>query len=542
MKKLVSDYRCNGLFLSVCLVASAMSGCGGSSGGGGADAVAAGVTVTPEDGAVGVERNIVLSAAFGKDMLATTFDNASFTLSDGNKVAGEVAFDALSNVATLTPTTDLDILRNYSATLTSGITNLSGDPIAAQQWSFTTRDGVWGAAGLLETDDTNAASYPKLGFDASGNAIFVWLQNNTVWSKRYNAADGTWAETMMIDNHSGVSQLQMAVHADGQAIVVWSQNDGGIQSIRAVKYDPDTTLWEASVLIESGAAPSWNPQIAFDSSGDAIAVWEQQAGGVDSIWANRYTDGAGWGVASVIENKSEPALAPQIAIDSSGNALAVWVQTDGGIDSIWANAYNPVDGWDAASASEIESNAGTALTPQIAFDSSDNAIVVWEQPFDGYDSIWANRYVNDVGWSTAAVIADGIGDAIDPQVAFDRSGNAIAVWSQNLNMMSNRYSAGVGWGTPESLEENVGAAAFPRLAIDRSGNAIAVWRQPSGGFNSIWVNRYSATAGWGTAAVIETSDELAATPEIAIDNSGNAFVVWEQIDNGINSVFASRFD
>ena len=49
----------------------------------------------------------------------------------------------------------------------------------------------------------------------------------------------------------------------------------------------------------------------------------------DSIWANRYTAGTGWGTRTLIDTDNAiEADEPQIAIDASGNALAVWPVAD----------------------------------------------------------------------------------------------------------------------------------------------------------------------------------------------------------------------
>jgi hypothetical protein len=42
--------------------------------------------------------------------------------------------------------------------------------------------------------------------------------------------------------------------------------------------------------------------------------------------------------------------------------------------------------------------------------------------------IWASRYVVGRGWGTAVRIDPKIGNASNPQIAFDPSGRAYAVW------------------------------------------------------------------------------------------------------------------
>ncbi|MGC2166119.1 MAG: hypothetical protein WA632_08920, partial [Gallionella sp.] len=210
--------------------------------------------------------------------------------------------------------------------------------------------------------------------------------------------------------------------------------------------------WGSAALIETdnGGDASY-PQIAVDADGNALAVWQQYDGTRNNIWANRYTAGAGWGTAELIETDTGDAGEPQIAIDAGGNALAVWEQNDGTHYNILANRYTAGAGWGTAEPIETD-DTGDAYIPKIAFGSSGNALAVWQQ-YDGTrDSIWANRYTTG-GWGTAGLIeTDNAGNASYPQIAFDTSGNALAVWYQHdgtrYNIWANRYTTG-GWGTAE---------------------------------------------------------------------------------------------
>ena len=64
-----------------------------------------------------------------------------------------------------------------------------------------------------------------------------------------------------------------------------------------------------------------------------------------------------------------------------------------------------------------------------------------------------------------------------------------------------------GWGTAELIEiDNAGSAYHPTVAFDATGNALAVWQQHDGIRSNIWNNRYTAGSGWGTPELIETND------------------------------------
>ena len=97
--------------------------------------------------------------------------------------------------------------------------------------------------------------------------------------------------------------------------------------------------WQVAELIETGGSDALYPQIAIDANGNALAVWHQYDGARYSIRANRYTPGIGWGAAGTIDDGSGDAYNPQIALDANGNALAVWQQFDGASVNIWANRW-----------------------------------------------------------------------------------------------------------------------------------------------------------------------------------------------------------
>ena len=167
-----------------------------------------------------------------------------------------------------------------------------------------------------------------------------------------------------------------------------------------------------------------------------MAVWEQLDGVTVSIASNRYDAQSGsWGTAELIETGGGEAGRPQVSMDDSGNALAVWQQLDGVTVSIASNRYAPNAAWGTAPTAElIEGGACQAGNPQVAMGPSGNAVAVWTQCTQLNDpasnSIASNRFGFVRQWGVAQLIETGGGEASTPQVAMDGSGNALAVWTQ----------------------------------------------------------------------------------------------------------------
>ncbi len=98
-------------------------------------------SVIPAGGVTGASRTDPITATFSEDILATSVDATTFTLSNssGSSISGTVTFNGSTNAATFTPASTLEALSTYTATLNTGITDVSGNALASNySWSFTT--------------------------------------------------------------------------------------------------------------------------------------------------------------------------------------------------------------------------------------------------------------------------------------------------------------------------------------------------------------------------------------------------------------------
>ena len=406
----------------------------------------------------------------------------------------------------------------------------------------------WSTATAIEINNTGDAFNPQIAVNAAGNTVAVWQQDGDagpgvredIWANHYTAQG--WGTAVLIEGAAGNAiNPQVAMDANGNALAVWQQAGATGDSIWSNRYTAGAG-WGTPVMIQANSEFAQSVQIAMDANGNALAAWVQINTGY-RIWANRYTNGAGWGTAALIETNTtaDRAEAPDIAFDASGNAMAVWAQSNATVASIWANRYIAGTGWDTATL--IEAGAGDAFGAQVVLDGSGNALAVWTQTNGTVYSVWANRYSAGAWGSAALIESDNAGSANAPQIAMDLFGNATAVWSQSNgtlnNIWANRFSANA-WGTAVLIETNNGSFADnPKITADANGNVLAVWKQ----FRPITYNRYTLSAGWGAAALVDSNpnNESTSGPQIATDGTGNGFAVWVQFDGTRNNIMASSF-
>ena len=366
---------------------------------------------------------------------------------------------------------------------------------------------TWGTATMIESIDGESAEDPSVGIDDNGYAFAVWRQQDAaspynIYANRYDVAGTMWEGAVLLesDDANNATAPAIAVDGDGNATAAWYQASGGPFNITANQYDTAGSMWGAAGGVDSSdVGNAIDPALGVDGAGNVIAVWAQSDGTYFNVYANRYDVGDGsWDAMDALVDSEDAGNveSPQVAVNEAGNAVAVWRQRDATLYNVWSNRYDATgDSWGTAELLETGS-AGNADPPQVAIDNSGSAVAVWSQ-IDGVRSIWANRYDAAAdSWGTAQLLESvDVGNANEPDIAMGADGNGVAVWHQTdgtrFNVYASRYSVGSDtWGAPELLEfDNTGNAQQAKVVIDAAGRALAVWSQTDGAFFNIWASR-----------------------------------------------------
>ncbi len=251
------------------------------------------------------------------------------------------------------------------------------------------------------------------------------------------------------------------------------------------------------------------PQIAESPHGDIVAVWEQFDGAHYSIWGNSRRAHQGWGRAHLIQTSDTGhSYNPRVAINALGQAVAVWVQMDHALGTygIWSSRLEPGAGWGAVVQVE-RGNAGPTYAPGIAIDDRGLAVAAWQQSDGRRANVRASRFTPGVGWGRASPLERGEGDLGAPQVVMDAGGNALVVWPRfHLNRSELWASAHVGggggaWEKALRIDVVPGYVHTPRVmaAAGVPGQFAVLWDQEEGfvtGPASVWASQYQRSRGW----------------------------------------------
>ncbi|MBN2041649.1 MAG: hypothetical protein JW864_16555 [Spirochaetes bacterium] len=408
----------------------------------------------------------------------------------------------------------------------------------------------WRTPEPVESYNGGTATSPKVAADGSGNIIAVWKQRNfagitDILSNRYVPGTGWGASELIESDDTGdAGSPVISINNDGKAAAAWLQYDTTYDNVWVNRYSPESG-WETAELIEAeDDGYAYKPSVAIDNSGNTVVVWRHHDNSTtrDNVLSSFCHYGDSWQPQFIeaIESTIYNGFDPVVAFDNEGNAVAVWKQWDSTYSNIYANRYVSGFGWGGQV--EIDSDTETAGSPQVAVNKDGIAVAIWLQG----NNVWGNYYEPGTGWQTAGLLETDAGGTLSPHVAIDSDGNAIAVWEQSISgyysIYSNRYVPGTGWGTAERIDNIDNIATTSQVSGNEDGIAVAVWSQLEGSVYHIWANRYVPGAGWGTAVRIQTDDNSGINPSVAVDNEGNAIVVWEQESGTRYDIWSCRYE
>jgi len=216
-----------------------------------------------------------------------------------------------------------------------------------------------------------------------------------------------------------------------------------------------TPTFLSAINISDAGQDGFEPQVAVDSSGNVIAVWTRSDGTNFRIQSASRTATGDWSVPETISDPGQSASSPQVAVDPSGNAVAVWTRSDGTNLRV-QSAYRPA-GNGFLGAQTVSAVAGDASAPSVSMDNSGQALVAWQRT-DGTNlrvqTAIRSPGAGGVFGATSTLSAAGQ-DGFEPQAAAGPNvdANGVVVWTRsdgtNLRVQSSRRKDVAGFPRPK---------------------------------------------------------------------------------------------
>lgn len=320
------------------------------------------------------------------NLMANVYQSGAWT-----GTSTQLATNTMGGAAVVTPAGDVVATYVQQGGVSSGF--YAYTTLDARYYDHTT--GTWSVAQTIGGSGVSGtyAFSPAIATDSNGNVMAIWTDQVQIYAIEYSAASGTWASSATQISNATSTVYSTGIHlvADGNGVftAVWTQADASGAAPYIARFSGGT--WSASSSIGYAASGTTT------HNAEGVSISANAAGNVSVVWGASSTtsgtttfsiDGAQfdpvantWSAAAPLFTASSAYTYayPKVAIDGTGNAIAVWERNDSmGNVTIWESSYNAGTGtWSTVQEMDDANGDGTQ-NPVVGMDSAGNAEVIWE--------------------------------------------------------------------------------------------------------------------------------------------------------------------
>lgn len=332
------------------------------------------------------------------------------------------------------------------------------------------------------------AIHPSVAVDASGKAIVTWTETSKRGSRIIKAATfqrgSGWSAPSSLSSDATISDdSHVACDRSGNAVVVWNAGLPGQPClVQAAALGAGEASWITATDLSDVQQVSVAPRVAMDLAGNAVAVWRKcgDRGGV--IQAATLTCGSAvWTSASDLSSEERDADEVNVVVGPGGTAMAVWVAGEGGHRVVQRALWEPgAREW--SSPVDLSESCDEVCHLNAAVNAKGDALVSWTVVLGTRRMVAASSLRGpSFSRSDVAVLSSAAYQAEHPQVAVDSWGNSYAVWMATISPEVTVIQAatlaweGKKWTAPIDLTSRSESCLFPQVRVDVSGNTVALW-------------------------------------------------------------------
>lgn len=396
----------------------------------------------------------------------------------------------------------------------------------------------------VEISGDQVAYNAQAVMDDQGNALVAWFAGNNLFAKKYSSSGGWDSVATRFDNAVlRAVAFKIAMNRNGEGVAAWRVEESTGDFFYARKFSV-ATGWDIDFQrLCDNANDGQIPDAAITASGLILTVFSKY--NVNEVSSRGFEPGIGWDSSpAVIESSTFNTNYPQVALDSAGNGVAVWERYDGTFTNAYARRYTTGVGWDGPVVMlDDPLVSGHVNRTHISLNEQGSGVAFWDQQDGSSYGIYARTFHSGPlpGWSTEivpVVISSDFIANVNGVIAAD--GKIIITWTVRdgvrTKLFARAYTPASGWDASITtvsdplLDLDVKAAFF---AVDRDGNGLAVWSQDNEINPTVYAREYKAGAGWG--AKIQTVYQYPAgfggtVSSLSMSPSGKVLVVLTSYD------------
>jgi hypothetical protein len=373
---------------------------------------------------------------------------------------------------------------------------------------------------------------------------------NRLFPGKPASAAGTWGAPRPLDRGQ-VGRPQIAMDDQGNAIAAWHHRGHDHEGVYICRFHADQRSWDiVPRRLDSARTQAQAPEIAMNVRGEMAVVWQEREGDQTRVCARHMLGSAETWVPYPMTLQVAPGevVSLHTAMDPAGNIHTVWCQGTRGAYRVYTSGYAAEEGaWDPEPTALGEPSP-VPVFPQLAVNRAGQGLVVWSEEAAGEGNRLVACHFEPAGraWSDRPTTV-ARGRATYLRLGVDPRGAAVVLWVetgeggvQNLHA-SHLDPRSLEW-TPAPLLASGRAIHWPQVGLDGQGRAHAVWRQEVAGSVKLFARRY-AGARWEEART-QLGEDLGQNQAhgLSVNAEGQALAIWSQHQGGQTAVCVRRFD
>jgi hypothetical protein len=341
----------------------------------------------------------------------------------------------------------------------------------------------------------------------------------------------TWS-TVNSESTGDQDNASVSATRNGYTAVVWEDDrdtatpEDPIHSDVWIRlYKEGTSLYEKKLSTGgTGNWRHWQPDVALHEDGTAVVVWSEDPDGngfyniaVRSVSTSGAVSGSGTANASADGQQHFPSVAADA--DNGGFAVA-WEDKQGtnpstvrvsGFASISSKTYE----------AQVSNAGGTHAKPQAAMGAAGNAIVVWEA-----DANVARKILTPSGGVKQAQTTTGQGKR--PAVAANFNGDFAVAWEQ-AGVRSRSFTAA---GAARGAADAVTTGADPQIGIDDQLGVAVTTAEAQDVYTVVYNPDGTTTGRPARQLTVSNAAGRQNEPAVGVDPWGRITVVYTDDNDG----------
>jgi hypothetical protein len=252
--------------------------------------------------------------------------------------------------------------------------------------------GTWSAPQTL-SKATETAIKARVAIDAAGNAIVVWegdelpfktISPKVIYAGRLKAGQTTWSVQQISPLVAEAGEPHVAFDAAGNATALFHVRETPSSDllVESTVLNAHDTSWSSSVQVSQSGEATFEPQLAVNAAGAAVAIWR---GNKTNRIEGKVRTGGVWSPTQ--QNLSAEGVftrEPRLGIDSAGDAVAVWRYTNAGKNQIQGSLLPAGGSWSGPV--DLSAAGQSAGEPDLELNAKGSAVATWRR-FNGSNQI-----------------------------------------------------------------------------------------------------------------------------------------------------------